>query len=54
MLRTGFGILKTSRINTDEAHTSTGSAKNRTPLFFPGQQRIRREHRQDSTSWNAG
>ncbi|MEI3790668.1 MULTISPECIES: hypothetical protein [Chryseobacterium] len=40
---TGFGILNTSRINTDDAHSSTGSDKNRTPLFFSGQQRISRE-----------
>lgn len=51
---TGFGILGTSRINTDDAHSSTGSDKNRTPLFFSGQQRISRKPRQDSSSWNAG
>jgi hypothetical protein len=37
---TGFGILNKSRINTDDAHSSTGSDKNRTPLFLSGQQRI--------------
>jgi len=30
---TGFGNLNTSRTNTDDAHSSTGSEKNRTPLF---------------------
>lgn len=35
MQRTGFGNLRTIRINTDDAHSSTGSDKNRTLLLFP-------------------
>jgi hypothetical protein len=50
MSYTGFGNLRTIRIDTDEAHSSTGSDKNRPLLFFPGQQWIIREPRQDSSS----
>ncbi|WP_164465193.1 hypothetical protein [Chryseobacterium lactis] len=32
---TGFGILNMSRMNTDEAHSSTGSAEKRALLLFP-------------------